>query len=238
MGFLKTMHWVDVQKRDTLFQGIASGDQYGGPTKMAQILYESIEGKERLSVQDVTARYLDWWKTDAFDTGPVFDAVFAKINEGTWRADAAFQVHLELNGETAGCNPVHRIAPLALFRFVSFNALGSIARKEARITHWHEIAGDMSAVMAYLCWCLLKEQSWEDAKSITAAMEPEAWELIEQAKISKDGYAPNVMRTAIEFLDQPNSLERAFEFAGFGNYCPVIVGTLDALRKQHAPTKI
>ena len=226
------MQWVDPKKRDALFQGIASGDQYGGPTKMAQILYESIEAKKRLSVQDVTARYLDWWKTDAFDTGPVFDAVFAKINEGPWRAAPAFQVHLELNGETAGCNPAHRIAPIALFENISTIAIGDLARREASITHWDAIAGDMSAVMAYLCRFSLEGQSWQEAKSITAALEPEAWRIIQKAEISKDGYAPNVMRTAIEFLDQPNSLQRAFEFAGFGNYCPVIVGTIDALRRQ------
>ena len=42
-SFLKTMQRVDPQKRDTPFQGIASGDQYGGATKMAQTLYKSIE---------------------------------------------------------------------------------------------------------------------------------------------------------------------------------------------------
>ena len=226
------MQRVDSKKRATLFQGIASGDQYGGPTRMAQILYESMEAKQRLDLKDVTSRYLDWWKRDAFDTGPVFNEVFRKVDSGTSRVAAAHQVHLELNGATGGCNPAHRIAPIALFEDISTIAIGELARLEASITHWDPIAGDMSAVMAYLCRFSLEEQSWEEAKSITAALEPEAWRIIQQAEISKDGYAPNVMRTAIEFLDQPNSLQRAFEFAGFGNYCPVIVGTIDALRRH------
>jgi len=229
------MQSVNPQKRATLFQGIASGDQYGGPTRMAQILYESIEAKQRLDVKDVSARYLDWWKTDAFDTGPVFDAVFQKVDEGIRPAAATHQVHLQYNSRTGGCNPAHRIAPIALFKTVSTPTIGDLARLEARITHWDPIAGDMAAVMAYLCRFLIEEEPWEEAKSMTSALEPESWQVIQQANISKDGYAPNVMRTAIEFLDHPNSLGRAFEFSGFGNYSPVIVGTLDALRNQCAP---
>lgn len=232
------MQWVDPQKRTALFQGIASGDQHGGPTKIAQILFESIETCQQLDVNDVTARYLEWWKADAFDTGPVFDAVFQKVNEGVPRIEATHQVHLKFNGSTAGCNPPHRIAPIALFEFISTSAIAERARSEARITHWHPIAGDMSAIMALLCRFVLEEQSWEEAKKMTKALEPEAWELIEQADISDDGYAPNVMRTAIMFLDQPNSLERSFEFAGFSNYCPVIVGALDAIRDHRVKSKL
>ena len=71
---------------------------------------------------------------------------------------------------------------------------------------------------------------------MTQSMEPEGWKALEQASVSTDGYAPNVMRTAVEFLDQPDSLKSAREFAGIGNYCPVIVGALDALRNQCVTT--
>jgi hypothetical protein len=85
--------------------------------------------------------------------------------------------------------------------------------------------------MALLCRFLLEGWSWEEAKIQVRASEPEAWALIKTASISNDGFAPNVLRTAIEFLDRPNSLLQASKFAGLGNYCPVIVGTIEALRK-------
>lgn len=215
---------------DTLFKGLARGDQYGGPLIMAQILYDSLVANRGLDQDDVAARYLAWWRADAFDTGPVFDAVFRKIDEGIPLAKAALHVHDLTNGATAGCNPAHRIAPIALFDFISVHDIGNLARIEARITHWHPVAGDMAAIMAYLCRFLVEGYSWDDAKLMTQAAEPDAWEILEQANVSTDGYAPNVMRTAIEFLDHPNSLKRAIEFAGTGNYCPVIVGPLDALK--------
>ena len=224
------------QNRASLFEGLARGDQYGGPLTMARILYDSLEANQGLDQEDIAARYLAWWRTDAFDTGPVFDAVFQKIDEGIPYAKAAQDVHEEINGATAGCNPAHRIAPLALFDFVSIQDLGKLARTEARITHWHPIAGDMAALMAYLCRFLLDGYTWDDAKLMTQSMEPEAWKALKQASVSTDGYAPNVMRTAVEFLDQPDSLKSAKEFAGIGNYCPVIVGALDALRNQCVTT--
>ena len=39
-----------------------------------------------------------------------------------------------LNGNTAGCGPAHRIAPLAAFKNIATNKLLEYARQEARIT--------------------------------------------------------------------------------------------------------
>src|SRR6056297_1319105 len=169
------------QNRASLFEGLARGDQYGGPLTMARILYDSLKANQCLDQDDIAARYLAWWRKDAFDTGPVFDAVFQKIDEGIPHTRAAQHVHDQINGATAGCNPAHRIAPLALFNFASVLDLGKLARTEARITHWHPIAGDMAAIIAYLCRFLVEGYAWDDAKLMTQSVEPEAWEVLDQA---------------------------------------------------------
>ena len=219
------------QQRQSLFEGLISGDSYGGPTAMAGILNDSLQANQTFDINDLTERYLNWWRTDAFDTGPVFDAVFQKIDKGMEPVTAVQSVGSELNGNTAGCNPAHRIAPMALFNFIPTDLIAEYARQEACISHSHPIAGDMSAIMALLCRFLLEGWSWEEAKIQVRASEPEAWALIKTASISNDGFGPNVLRTAIDFLDRPNSLLQASKFAGLGNYFPVIVGTIEALRK-------
>ena len=70
------------QQRQSLFEGLISGDSYGGPTAMAGILNDSLQANQAFDINDLTERYLNWWRTDAFDTGPVFDAVFQKIDKG------------------------------------------------------------------------------------------------------------------------------------------------------------
>ena len=59
-----------------ILDGIARGDQIGGPTALARIVSESIAACGGLDVSDLTQRYLHWHQTDAFDTGPTFNLVF------------------------------------------------------------------------------------------------------------------------------------------------------------------
>jgi hypothetical protein len=46
------------------------------------ILGRSIVAHNCLEMSDLISRYLLWYKTDSFDTGPVWRAVFKKISEG------------------------------------------------------------------------------------------------------------------------------------------------------------
>ena len=59
--------------------GLENGDQIGGPTELARILCDSIHACGTFDKHDLTKRYLRWWKTDAFDTGPTFASVFNVI---------------------------------------------------------------------------------------------------------------------------------------------------------------
>jgi ADP-ribosylglycohydrolase len=59
--------------------GLAAGDRNGGPIRMAARLAESLADRRRFDPDDILARYLDWWRDGAFDTGPTAATVFSLI---------------------------------------------------------------------------------------------------------------------------------------------------------------
>jgi ADP-ribosyl-[dinitrogen reductase] hydrolase len=193
---------------------------------MAEILFASLSQTQTFDPDDITARYLAWWKDDAFDTGPTFAAVFKRIECGMERQQAVHEADIAQDGHTAGCNPAHRIAPLALFPFIKTADIGKLARQEAMITHYHPLAGDMAALMALTCRLVVEGYFWRDVKRISRKMEPSAWAAVDNAKTSDGGFAPDVMRTALHFLDGRDSIQRAIDFAGQANYAPVLVGVI------------
>ena len=96
-----------------ILDGYKKGDKNGGPTELAKILTDSLVACDNFNKNDLIKRYYQWWKTDAFDTGPTFAMVFEKISKGVSITDAPYQVNKQLNGATAGCGPAHRATPLA-----------------------------------------------------------------------------------------------------------------------------
>ena len=164
-------------------------------------------------------RYYDWWKTDAFDTGPSFTIVFQKVSQGINIDDASIQVNKELNGSTAGCGPAHRIAPLAAFKKIPTNKLIDYTRQESPITHYHPDAGNCSGVMALLCRHLLEGHSWIDSKELVKNnnMTKDIWDKIQNANLNSGGYVLDVMHTALHFLDKKDALKTSLQFAGLSN---------------------
>ncbi len=92
--------------------GLAAGDRIGGPTRRAVRLAESLLDCGRFNSSDILERYLAWWQEGAFDTGPASGRALELMASGAPLQDAPAQVHKELGGKTAGCNPAHRSAPL------------------------------------------------------------------------------------------------------------------------------
>ena len=217
-----------------ILKGYTKGDKNGGPTQLAKILSNSLTKSNGFNKKDLISRYQNWWNTDAFDTGPIFAMVFQRVSEGINIENAVLEVHKELNGETAGCGPVHRIAPLAAFSKMSENSLIDCARQEARITHYHIDAGNCSAIMVLLCRYLLDGFSWEVSKELVSKNKElkYTWEKVINAKLNKGGYVLDVMHSALYFLNNDNSLHKSLDFAGPANYCPVIVGVIDNIRKN------
>ena len=146
-----------------LLMGLAAGDRNGGPIRMAVRLAESLVGFGGFDLDDIAARYMDWWRDGAFDTGPTAAQVFALVESGLLFPAAALQVHQEADGLTAGCNPAHRSAPLAALPNLDPQQVAEHARSEAALTHRHPLAGDTAAAVVPICGELVRGSAWDGA---------------------------------------------------------------------------
>ena len=215
---------------ELILKGIEEGDQIGGPYELAKIFSKSLEFNNGFNESDLRNRYFDWWRGDAFDTGPTYASVFTKINKGMDAKLAVKKVHEDFGFNTAGCGPAHRATPLAGFTNISTHELVSLARQEAKITHYHDDAGNGSAIVILICRYLLEGNSYQDAqKLISKNVElKESWTKITKASLNPDGYIFNVIHSALHFIDNNKSLEDTFKFAGKANYCPIIFSVINA----------
>src|SRR6516165_6191701 len=107
--------------------GLAAGGRNGGPVRRAVRLAESLLELGRFDPQDIVGRYLRWWREGAFDTGPVSGRALQLMAAGGTVSEASAQVHRELGGKTAGCNPAHRSSPLAMLATLADDDLASCA---------------------------------------------------------------------------------------------------------------
>ncbi len=103
-----------------------------------------------LNLEDVGKRYLTWWRNGGFDTGPTAANVFDAVSSGLTFEEASERVHGASRGLTAGCNPAHRAAPFAMCALLPDCGLAAAAAAEAKLTHQHPLAGDVSAAVATL----------------------------------------------------------------------------------------
>jgi len=147
---------MDVSRYDRIkgiLFGLAAGDRIGGPTRMAVLLAESLADCDCFDQDDVFRRYLAWWNEDGFDTGPVAGMVFSAVASGQTVEQAVKNAHRDLEGMTAGCNPLHRTLPLAMAEFIADEQLAEYARQESSLTHFDPLAGDAAAAGVLLASC-------------------------------------------------------------------------------------
>lgn len=221
-----------------VMHGLEAGDLIGGPKSMAGVLGASLAACRGFDPEDVLSRYLAWWQAGGFDTGPVAARVLELVIAGLPPVEAVAQVNQERRGRTAGCNPAHRIAPLAVSPFVADDQLVEAARAEARLTHFDPLAGDVSAAVAVLIRLLARGVPWRSAVAEAAigrmGLTRQALLDGHAASPKAGGYAPDVLHAAIHFLarhpDFDTALQAAIRFAGPPNYCPVLVGAIGAVR--------
>jgi ADP-ribosylglycohydrolase len=139
---------------------------------------------------------------------------------------------------TAGCNPAHRYALLAMANFLSDDELSGCALREARLTHQHPLAGDVAAAVAVLCRALIRGEPWDGALAVARAgrlpLTVHAPDGNNPYPLSPTGYAPEVLRAAVHFVAGHDSfadaLSASLAFAGPANYCPVLVGAIAGAR--------
>jgi ADP-ribosylglycohydrolase len=205
---------------------------------MAVRLAESLAERRRFDPEAILARYLKWWRDGAFDTGPTTAAVRSLIDGGMDAHEAVERVHDQAGGMTAGCNPAHRCAPLAMARSLSDDELAGCALREARLTHQHPLAGDVAAAVVVVCRALIRGKPWNEALVLARVgrlrQTIEALDGNDLSPLSTGGFAPEVLQAACHFVAHHNSftdtLCASLSFAGSVNYCPVLVGAIAGAR--------
>lgn len=228
----------EAERARGILLGFLMGDRNGGPIQMALELAASLRRLGRFSLNDVRLRYLTWFLREGTDTGPVSARVFELISFGVDAGDAVARVHRELGGLTAGCNPAHRAAPLAMCSFIADDDLAATAVQEAKLTHEHRLAGDVSAAVVVLCRALIRGAAWSEALEVAAVDRQPATQtamlLAIRPVLKSGGFALDVLRAGIFFVDRYSSFEaalsEALRFAGPANYCPVLVGSIAGAR--------
>jgi ADP-ribosylglycohydrolase len=205
---------------------------------MAVRVAESLVEGHGVDVDDIGARYLAWWNEGAFDTGPTAAHVFTLVDSGLSFHEAARQVHVESEEQTAGCNPAHRLAPMAMLPGLNTQQLIDHAVQEAKLTHYHPLSGDVAAAVVVICHELVAAVAWEDAiESTLAGRLPETQAALtnrDPDSLNRGGFAPDVLAAAVYFVGNSNTFDAALEaslkFAGPANYCPVLVGSIGGAR--------
>lgn len=202
---------------------------------MALQLARSLDECGRFDAHDVLRRYRDWFDREGFDTGRVAAGVFERMRQ-MGNGEAVEAVDRELGGMTAGCNPAHRALPLALaIEAVPDEQLEACAIAEARLTHHHPLAADVSVAFLTLVRILVQgETDFErglQLARIGRSMEvQEALTRDSSRRLDRGGFAPETLRAAIHFvqpsLNAEDAIASAIRFAGPANYCPVLVGPL------------
>ncbi len=218
--------------------GLAAGDCIGGPLQFALRLAESLLEHAGYDRGDVFRRYLAWYRDGAFDTGPVADQVLSLAHSGIAIDSAVLHVNRELAGKTAGCNPAHRVAPIAMALAIPDERMAETARQEASLTHHHPLAGDAAAAVAVLCRALIRGDPWETAlgraadgrmPAIRTALHPADYETLVPS-----GFAPETLQAAVHFVHRASgfgdALAASLRFAGRANYAPVLVGSIGGAR--------
>ena len=217
-----------IDKSLIILEGIKEGDQIGGPFELAKIFTESFKINNGFNEKDLRKRYLNWWRSNAFDTGPTYASVFSKIDKGMDPKLAVRKVHEEFGHNTAGCGPAHRATPLAGKLTIPTDKLITLARQEAKITHFDDDAGNGSAIVIMLCRYLLEGKSFDDAENLISNNKDlkESWTKLQNAKLKPDGYVYNVIFSALHFIKENKSLEDAIKFSGKANYCSIIFSVI------------
>lgn len=214
--------------------GLLAGDKIGGPSRMTLELAESLLAVGQFDSADVAVRYKAWYDRDGFDTGQVAAMVFGKL-ETMSNEDAVQDVDDYLGGLTAGCNPAHRAIPLALASFIDDQSLSGIAQTEARLTHHHSLAGEVSgAFLAIVRACIAGKEDDAFHMDNSSAELQRFMTSQKDCSLSPSGFAPEVLRAAIYFASRMETFDKALDsavlFARRENYCPVLVGAIAGAR--------
>ena len=233
--------------------GVLVGDDNGGPANMMMESLEAILIHNIVNTRDIGELYLKWFRSDGYDAGITTHKALSYVETGLSFTEAVEQTHKDLDGRTAGISPAHRSVSLAVlfsywyvnspnffeeFPNTGFHDFKDTVRREARLTHFHNEASEVSMAVNAICMRFIV--GGDLFKSIPFGMNflTTDWsmdifgylESLAVDDLSNSGYAPDVLISALWFLLNTRSFEEAMqqskEFSGVANYCPVLVGSI------------
>jgi len=239
-------------------RGLAYADIYGGTSSMALLVFESLIenkniGKDKVDIDDIGRRYLDWYNKHAVDTGVVNDMVFDLVNDGTTFEEASKQVDMNLHSMTASSRPACRSLPISIYLAGMINKnpdmwkdsgsdkiFENFIDKETKLTHRHLHASQISKAVNKICLCLMLDYSLDESikeggyylstkTKMSLGLTNNPIE-VSRRDLKNSGYADDVLISAIWFIRNTNSFDDAvkesLELKGQSNYCSVLVGAI------------
>jgi len=227
-----------------LLLGLAAGDRNGGPQRLALRVAETLADHPGIPLRtDVVAqKYLAWQYPPpgdvdrAFDTGPTFERVFARVHEiGLERLPEVVASDLAAT-KSAGVGAAHRNVVIAMAVWLDDEALRRSAEAESALTHGHPEAIATAAATVALCSQLLRGKDLEAATrfALTTATHPAVAAALTNrpplSELHSGGHAPYVLEAALHFVRQSTTFHEALApslaFAGPANFAPVLVGAI------------
>jgi len=239
--------------------GLMAGDEKGDSTA---IMLKSLKAvTQHKPLHHLHEEYLELFKEGRI-YGGVAHKVFEYVDSGWSIKEAAKQVDKDLGGMTAGVAPAQRSISLSLFYLMwylrspnffegfpntGFRDLETEIQGEAELTHTHEHAGKISVAVNAICLYLMLGNDYQSSfrlgvKFLKTFRSVDIIKYIDSLTINdlnNSGYAPDAFISALWFLHNTHPFEDALiqskEFAGVGNYCPVLVGSMGgAMYGYHA----
>jgi len=246
---------------DGVFIGHALVSHFDVSTQMAQQLSESLLELKHFDGSNIMARYLYLYHTKKCDYGQTMNIVCQNLkdkmknNQGDLsicREDFLFDQCIinetvkltdsKLGGLTAGCGPAHRSFPLALCPWIDDDDLFDLSNKEAALTHYSPLAGQVAGIVNLICRSLIRNNTWYDAVRSAFAtpslhidvsdiyLRYSRWSTA--SKETHPAYAPTVLNEALHYITTSDSAAEAIKKANAkGNfYCLPVIGILSGAR--------
>lgn len=237
--------------------GHALANHFQAATHMAIELSESLQKLKQFDETDVMSRYLTLREKSEYRMGEVVDKVYENLisnrtpsNQEDFRfpvsriSQAVQSAHEQLRGLSAGCNPAQRSYPLALCPQINDEKLFQISCTEAKLTHLHGQAGQVSGIINLILRRLIKGDSWDQAvafafKNAPSDLAGDIREIRERytndhllSPYTDPAYAPNVLLATLYCVNRANSFEDAFADVNKIDdyYSPTLIGLLAGAR--------
>lgn len=110
--------------------------QYTEDTILMMAVAESLMEYRELKLDDITKRYLKWYRGNPQDIGQVMRATMALIYQGHNIEIASAKAHEEMSGPTDDSDPLPRSVPLALLYFDLPSRLMQETVRAVKLTHF------------------------------------------------------------------------------------------------------